>query len=124
MARVTVEDCIQYVQNRFELVIVAAQRSKELNYGTLPVSSDVTTKRNQEAVLALREIATGKLNIEMLKNSIVKESITENDNIDMQKESIDEIEQAVVENVEFLKKDISSMSQKKQIYQDEEIIEG
>lgn len=112
MARVTVEDCIQYVQNRFELVVVAAQRSKELNYGTLPVSSDVTTKRNQGAVLALREIATGILNIEMLKNSIVKESITENDNIDMQKESIDEIEQAVVENVESLKKDISSMSQK------------
>ena len=53
MARITVEDCLHRIPNRFELVVVAAQRAKELLKGTLPlVSSD-----NKEVVTALREIA-------------------------------------------------------------------
>ncbi len=53
MARITVEDCLHKIPNRFELVVVAAQRAKELLKGTLPlVSSD-----NKEVVTALREIA-------------------------------------------------------------------
>ena len=53
MARITVEDCLYKIPNRFELVVVAAQRAKELLKGTLPlVSSD-----NKEVVTALREIA-------------------------------------------------------------------
>ncbi|MCE2484860.1 MAG: DNA-directed RNA polymerase subunit omega [Desulfurellaceae bacterium] len=53
MARITVEDCLHKIPNRFELVVVAAQRAKELLKGTLPlVPSD-----NKEVVTALREIA-------------------------------------------------------------------
>lgn len=57
MARITVEDCLYKIPSRFELVIVAAQRAKELLKGTLPlVPSD-----NKEIVTALREIAAGKV---------------------------------------------------------------
>lgn len=53
MARITVEDCLHKIPNRFELVVVAAQRAKELLKGTLPlVPSD-----NKDVVTALREIA-------------------------------------------------------------------
>lgn len=53
MARITVEDCLYKIPNRFELVVVAAQRAKELLKGTPPlVASD-----NKEVVTALREIA-------------------------------------------------------------------
>ena len=57
MARITIEDCLHKIPNRFELVVVAAQRSKELLKGTLPlVPSD-----NKEVVTALREIAAEKV---------------------------------------------------------------
>lgn len=57
MARITVEDCLYKIPSRFELVVVAAQRAKELLKGTLPlVPSD-----NKEIVTALREIAAGKV---------------------------------------------------------------
>ena len=57
MARVTVEDCLKKMTNRFELVRLAAKRSKQLIKGAEPlVKSD-----NQEVVLALREIAAGKV---------------------------------------------------------------
>lgn len=57
MARITVEDCLFKIPNRFELVVVAAQRAKELLKGTLPlVPSD-----NKEVVTALREVAAEKV---------------------------------------------------------------
>ncbi|HLH78406.1 MAG TPA: DNA-directed RNA polymerase subunit omega [Candidatus Binataceae bacterium] len=57
MARITVEDCLQSVPNRFELVLVAAQRAKQLLKGARPlVESD-----NKELVTALREIAAQKV---------------------------------------------------------------
>lgn len=60
MARVTVEDCLEEVSNRFELVLAAARRAKQLLKGARPlVDSD-----NKEVVTALREIAAGKVTIE------------------------------------------------------------
>lgn len=57
MARITVEDCLEKVANRFELVILAAKRAKQLFKGAKPlVDSD-----NREIVVALREIAAGKV---------------------------------------------------------------
>lgn len=56
MARITVEDCLEQVPNRFELVLVAAKRAKQLLKGGRPlVDSD-----NKEIVTALREIAASK----------------------------------------------------------------
>jgi DNA-directed RNA polymerase subunit omega len=57
MARVTVEDCLGKVANRFELVILATKRAKQLFKGAKPlVETD-----NREVVTALREIAAGKV---------------------------------------------------------------
>ena len=57
MARITVEDCLKKMPNQFELVRLAAKRSKQIIKGAEPlVKSD-----NQEIVLALREIAVGKV---------------------------------------------------------------
>jgi DNA-directed RNA polymerase subunit omega len=60
MARITVEDCLEHVGNRFELVLVAARRTKQLLKGARPlVESD-----NKEVVTALREIAAGEVTLE------------------------------------------------------------
>jgi DNA-directed RNA polymerase subunit omega len=56
MARITVEDCIQRVPNRFHLVQMAAIRTKQLKKGAKPL---VQAEDNKEVVLALREIAAG-----------------------------------------------------------------
>lgn len=57
MARVTVEDCLEYVENRFSLVHLASQRTKQLFKGSRPIISC----KNREAVTSLREIADGKV---------------------------------------------------------------
>lgn len=57
MARITVEDCMEKVPNRFELVLLAARRAKQLLKGARPlVESD-----NKEVVAALREVGEGKV---------------------------------------------------------------
>lgn len=69
MARVTVEDCIEKVPNRFELVLLAAQRARGLARG-----EEMTLERDNDKnpVVALREIAEEKLNLGTLKDSIVR----------------------------------------------------
>ena len=63
MARITVEDCLAHVSNRFELILVAARRTKQLLKGARPlVESD-----NKEVVTALREIAAGEVTLEYAK---------------------------------------------------------
>ena len=57
MARITVEDCLAQIPNRFELVIVAAHRAKELLKG----SPRLVDSDNKEVVTALREVAAGKV---------------------------------------------------------------
>ncbi len=56
MARITIEDCIENVPNRFHLVQMTAIRSKQLKKGALPL---VQNEENKEVVIALREIAAG-----------------------------------------------------------------
>lgn len=59
MARITVEDCLNQVQNRFELVLLGSRRAKQLLKGARPlVETD-----NKEVVTALREIAAGKVEL-------------------------------------------------------------
>ncbi len=58
MARITVEDCLKNVDNRFVLVLLAAKRTKQLKKGSKPLVSET---HNREIVLALREIAAGKV---------------------------------------------------------------
>ena len=63
MARITVEDCLVHIPNRFQLVMAATYRARMLNQGhTTKIES-----KNKAGVTALREIAAGKVGIEMLK---------------------------------------------------------
>lgn len=66
MARVTVEDCLEHVDNRFELVMVASKRARQLSIGgkepRLPWENDKPT------VMALREIAAGFITPQMLES--------------------------------------------------------
>ena len=59
MARVTVEDCLEKVENRFLLVMLAAKRVKQLYKGARPLIENKSDNKN--VVLALREIAAGKM---------------------------------------------------------------
>lgn len=56
MARVTVEDCLDNVDNRFDLVLLATKRARQLAYGADPL---VPAENDKPTVLALREIAEG-----------------------------------------------------------------
>ena len=69
MARVTVEDCVEKVTNRFQLVMVAAQRSREISAGAEP---RLERDEDKNPVVALREIAEDKVNPEDLYNSIIQ----------------------------------------------------
>ena len=64
MARVTVEDSLEKINNRFLLVMVASKRAKQLFKGSTP---KISTKNNRQVVTALREIATGKIAYELTK---------------------------------------------------------
>jgi DNA-directed RNA polymerase subunit omega len=69
MARVTVEDCVLQVPNRFQLVMLAAQRAREISAGgQLTIDRD----NDKNPVVALREIADTTVNLDSLADSIVK----------------------------------------------------
>lgn len=68
MARVTVEDCIDKIPNRYELLMVATQRAKDISAGA-PIM--VSRDNDKNPVVALREIAEEKVNIEDLQKSLV-----------------------------------------------------
>ena len=61
MARVTVEDCLEMVDNRFMLVMMASKRVKQLYKGAKPL---IDPKNNRHVVTSLREIAAGKFSAE------------------------------------------------------------
>ncbi|MFM9882948.1 MAG: DNA-directed RNA polymerase subunit omega [Burkholderiales bacterium] len=64
MARITVEDCLARIPNRFQLTLAATYRSRQLAQGAEPL---VEAARDKPTVTALREIAAGRIGIEMLK---------------------------------------------------------
>jgi DNA-directed RNA polymerase subunit omega len=69
MARVTVEDCVVKVPNRFDLVLLAAQRAREITSGA-PLSVDRDDDKNP--VVALREIADSTIELDHLKDNLVR----------------------------------------------------
>jgi DNA-directed RNA polymerase subunit omega len=68
MARLTVEDCLDHVDNRFELVLIAAKRARQLSMGAEPL---VELENDKPTVLALREIAENKINKSVLEEEVV-----------------------------------------------------
>jgi DNA-directed RNA polymerase subunit omega len=69
MARVTVEDCVQRVPNRFQLVMLAAQRARELSVGA---ESTVDRDNDKNPVVALREIAEKTVDTRELEEELVR----------------------------------------------------
>jgi len=66
MARVTVEDCMKHIPNRFEMTLAATCRARQIAMGSTPM---VEVDRDKPTVLALRELAEGKYGVEILHRS-------------------------------------------------------
>ena len=80
MARVTVEDCLDFVSNRFELVLVAAKRAHQLNSGGYRSTLDVG--KDKPTVLALREIEAGLIDGSILTDEYaMEEELTAHDQL-------------------------------------------
>ena len=83
MARVTVEDCVKKIPNRFDLVIAAAQRSREISNG---IAIEVDRDNDKNPVVSLREIASEAVDAESLQErfirSMQKNLIKENNEIE------------------------------------------
>ena len=69
MARVTVEDCVKKIPNRFDLVIAAAQRSREISNG---ISIEVDRDNDKNPVVSLREIASEAVDAESLQERFIR----------------------------------------------------
>jgi DNA-directed RNA polymerase subunit omega len=70
MARVTVEDCLDNVDNRFELVLLASRRARQIAAGKEPL---VDWENDKPTVVALREISEGKISNEIMDQAIAQE---------------------------------------------------
>ena len=68
MARVTVEDCLEQVDNHYDLVLLAKERTVQLNVGAKP---EVPEENDKRTVIALREIAEKKVSVKDLENAAI-----------------------------------------------------
>lgn len=66
MARVTIDDCIRNIPNRFEMTLAAAYRARQISTGATP---KVEANKDKPAVIALREIAEGLVGVDILKKA-------------------------------------------------------
>ena len=108
MARVTVEDCVIVIESRFELILIAAERSRILSKGAEPL---LDRDRDKNPVVALREIAEKKLDLEQTKDTLVKglqkyheEVLTEphEDEVDTKEQIVEkpQLSEDIIEDVE------------------------
>ncbi|MFW5451238.1 MAG: DNA-directed RNA polymerase subunit omega [Methylophagaceae bacterium] len=74
MARTTVEDCLENVDNRFQLVLIASKRAREISMGSDPL---VTRDNDKPTVIALREIAEGLVDASILEKTNAREHAEE-----------------------------------------------
>ncbi|MDD5175853.1 MAG: DNA-directed RNA polymerase subunit omega [Sterolibacterium sp.] len=63
MARISVDDCLKFIPNRFQLTLVATYRARQITLGSSP---QVEFDKDKPTVIALREIAAGKVGLEVL----------------------------------------------------------
>jgi DNA-directed RNA polymerase subunit omega len=69
MARITVEDCLKLIPNRFQLTLAATYRARQLTVGATPLIETEKYGKEKATVVALREIADGKVGVEVLNRS-------------------------------------------------------
>lgn len=84
MARITVEDCLEKIDNRFELVLTATKRARQIAHGAEPL---VAVENDKPTVIALREIAEGLIDSERV--DILQAEIEAAEVFDMQPEEDD-----------------------------------
>ena len=87
MARITVEDCLEKVDNQYDLVLLAKERTVQLNAGAPMLVEEDNDKRT---IISLREIGNGKLNVKDIEESAIKRLRKEPDEIEEQEETEEE----------------------------------
>ena len=87
MARITVEDCLEKVDNQYDLVLLAKERTVQLNAGSPILVEEENDKRT---IISLREIGDGKIPIEELEHSAIKRLRKEPDEEEQQEETEEE----------------------------------
>tara|TARA_B100000579_G_C22436158_1_gene667694 strand:- start:188 stop:610 length:423 start_codon:yes stop_codon:yes gene_type:complete len=88
MARITVEDCIDKFESRFELVLVASNRARKLHSGENP---SVERNNDKNTVISLREIAEETISVDKMKNNLIEEyqTVLEQNEEDMSLEQLE-----------------------------------
>ena len=66
MARITIEDCLKRIPNRFQLTLAATYRARQITVGSTPQVELDKSDKDKPTVIALREIAAGKVGLEVL----------------------------------------------------------
>ena len=87
MARITVEDCLEKVDNQYELVLLAKERTVQLNAGSPMLVDEDNDKRT---IISLREIGDGKVDVKEVEASAIKRLRKEPDEIEQQEETEEE----------------------------------
>ena len=95
MARITVEDCIDKFESRFELVLVASNRARKLHSGDSPT---VEKDNDKNTVIALREIADETIPIDDMKNNLIEEYQTVS-NYNEEETSLEYAESSISANI-------------------------
>ena len=87
MARITVEDCLKKIDNQYDLVLLAKERTVQLNAGSPMLVDEDNDKRT---IISLREIGDGKINVKEVEASAIKRLRKEPDEIEQQEETEEE----------------------------------
>jgi len=103
MARITVEDCVDKFPSRFELVLVASQRARELHSGE---TTTLERENDKNTVIALREIANSTFSIEEMKENLIEEyqtvTISDEEDENLLNESLENKEKKEEESEELI----------------------
>ena len=87
MARITVEDCLEKVENQYDLVLLAKERTVQLNAGSPMLVEEDNDKRT---IISLREIGDGKIDVKEIETNAIKRLRKEPDEIEQQEETEEE----------------------------------
>ena len=87
MARITVEDCLEKVENQYDLVLLAKERTVQLNAGSPMLVEEDNDKRT---IISLREIGDGKIEVKDIESSAIKRLRKEPDELEQQEETEEE----------------------------------
>ena len=107
MARITVEDCIDKFESRFELVLVASNRARKLHSGESPT---VEKDNDKPTVIALREIADESLSVDSLKEKLIQEYQTVQP-LEDEELSLDYVSEEIQSKDEIITEDENQLNQ-------------